>query len=106
MAQRVSLGVIGGVPVTDAFETANFDTGPGGGGRTLIDYDSRAKQYTVGPAVEVSLPLGVALEFDALYKRLNYNFYSALEHTFNAGHAHRGGSQHREPMGSAAAAEI
>jgi len=32
----------------------------------------------VGPAVEVSLPFGLALEFDALYKRLDYNFSSKM----------------------------
>jgi hypothetical protein len=78
MAQTVSLGLKGGIPLTQAFETANFDTGPGRGGLTRINYTSRAKRYTVGPTVEVSLPLGLALEFDALYKRLDYNFSSAL----------------------------
>src|SRR3989442_997170 len=67
VAQTASLGFIGGIqgafvlpPVTPAFETA---TG----------YTSRAKPFTFGPTVEVSLPRGLAVEFDALYKRLDYN---------------------------------
>jgi hypothetical protein len=71
MAQTVSLGVMGGIPVTEAFP-ANVQLPAPFAGQTT--YTSRAKQYTVGPAVEVSLPLGLALEVDALYKRLDYNF--------------------------------
>lgn len=67
-----------GVPLTEAFETAAFDSGLVAGVRTQINYASRAKRYTVGPAVEVSLPFGLALEFDALYKRLDYNFSSSV----------------------------
>ena len=76
MAQTVSLGVMGGIPVTEAFEPANLQLPLPLGGQTT--YTSRAKQYTVGPAVEVSLPLGLALEVDALYKRLDYNFSTRL----------------------------
>ena len=64
--------------MTEAFETAAFDSGLVAGVRTQINYASRAKRYTVGPAVEVSLPFGLALEFDALYKRLDYNFSSSV----------------------------
>ncbi len=78
VAQTVSLGVVAGVPVTQAFETANFDSGPSDLFRTQINYTSRAKRYTIGPAVEVSLPFRLALEFDALYKRLDYNFSSKM----------------------------
>jgi len=78
VAQTVSLGLKAGIPVTEAFETANFDSGPADIFRTQINYTSRAKRYTVGPAVEVSLPFGLALEFDALYKRLDYNFSSKM----------------------------
>ena len=78
LAQTVSLGLKAGIPVTQAFETANFDSGPADIFRTQINYTSRAKRYTVGPAVEVSLPFGLALEFDALYKRLDYNFSSKM----------------------------
>jgi hypothetical protein len=69
VAQTASLGVIGGIqgmfvlpPVTPAFETNSRS------------YTSRAKPFTFGPTVEVSLPRGLAVEFDALYKRLDYNY--------------------------------
>jgi hypothetical protein len=69
VAQTASLGVIGGIqgmfvlpPVTPAFETASRS------------YTSRAKPFTFGPTVEVSLLRGLAVEFDALYKRLDYNY--------------------------------
>ena len=78
VAQTVSLGVVAGVPVRESFATANFDSGPGGVVRTQINYTSRAKRYTLGAALEVSLPFRLALEFDALYKRLDYNFTSRV----------------------------
>jgi hypothetical protein len=70
--QSMSLGIKGGIPITEAFETGNAATltAPA----TQVSYTSRAKPFTVGPAIEVSLPRGLVLEFDALYKRLNYNF--------------------------------
>jgi hypothetical protein len=85
LAQTVSLGLKAGISVPQAFETANFDSGPGFL-RTQITYTSRAKRYTIGPAVEVSLPLGLALEFDALYKRLDYNFSSGVRNPFSTFH--------------------
>src|SRR5881296_2787751 len=86
VAQTVSLGLKAGIPVTEALETANFDSGPADIFRTQINYTSRAKRYTVGPAVEVSLPFGLALEFDALYKRLDYNFSSGVRTPFATFH--------------------
>ena len=59
----LSVGVKGGIPLTDAFEAAsNAD----------LHYVTNTKRYTVGPVVEVRLPLGLGVEFDALYKRLDY----------------------------------
>lgn len=63
-AQLVSFGVKGGVPVTNAFDTAR--TGSFG-------YLSDTKRYLVGPAFELRFPLGLGVEFNALYKRLNYS---------------------------------
>ena len=59
-AQRLSFGVKGGVPLTDAVE-GSF------GNR------SEARRYTVGPTVEVGLPFSLAVEFSALYKRTGYS---------------------------------
>jgi hypothetical protein len=62
-AQLVSFGVKGGVPLTNAFDTARTGS---------LTYLSNTKRYLVGGALELRLPLGLGVEFDALYKRLNY----------------------------------
>jgi hypothetical protein len=59
LAQPVSFGLKGGVPLTDAVE-GNF------GG------SSEARRYTVGLMVEVRLPASFAFEVDGLYKRTGY----------------------------------
>ena len=56
--QSVSIGVIGGVRTTGDLT---------GGGATSI-----SKRYVVGPALDVGLPFGLAVEFDALYRRTGY----------------------------------
>jgi len=52
-AQLVSIGALGGVPITDT--TGRND---------------ESRPYTVGGSVEVRLPAGFALEADALYRRV------------------------------------
>src|SRR5215467_10830150 len=56
-AQPFTIGVKGGVPLTDDRSGASA---------------SESKLYTVGPAVSVGLPRGFRLEFDALYRRVGY----------------------------------
>lgn len=62
-AEILSFGIKGGVPLTDAFQTARSGD---------IRYVTDTKRYLVGGAVELRLGLGLGMEFDALYKRLNY----------------------------------
>lgn len=62
-AQHISLGVKGGVPVTEAFKTS---------GGPLFNYRSFRNPYTVGPSLEVRLPLRLSVSLDVLYKRLSY----------------------------------
>src|SRR5580698_6300117 len=57
LAQRLEIGVEGGVRATDDVSG------------TL---SSESKRYIVGPKVEVRLPLGLAFEFDALYRRFGF----------------------------------
>lgn len=64
-AQPVSFGVIGGVPITDAFETFK-------GNRS--SYATNTKRYIVGPTVQFNFPARFSLEVDALYKRLGYQY--------------------------------
>ncbi len=63
LPQLLTVGVKGGVPFTDAFKTARSGS---------LQYLSNAKRYTVGPTVELGLPMGFRIELDALYKRINY----------------------------------
>src|SRR4051812_15902078 len=56
-AQLVSFGVKGGVSLTDPDR-----------------YKGESKRYIVGPSVEVRLPLGFAVEVDALYRRVGSSF--------------------------------
>src|SRR5438105_4608052 len=55
--QSLSIGVKGGVRATDDFQYAAT---------------SESKRYVVGPTVEVALPLGFAIELEALYRRQGY----------------------------------
>jgi hypothetical protein len=61
-AQPIGFGVKGGVPFTDLFD---------GSQNTLGSFESKTKRYIVGPMVELRLPLGFAIEADALYSQAN-----------------------------------
>ncbi len=61
----VSVGVKGGVPITDAFDAARG---------TTSEYFTDTKRYLVGPTVEFHLPWRFSIEVDALYKRLGYQY--------------------------------
>ena len=74
-AEILSIGVKGGVPLTDAFNTARSGS---------LSYFSETKRYTVGPTVELHLPLRFSIELDALYTRLNYGSNNATEEGFLA----------------------
>lgn len=65
MAQSFSVGVRGGIPFTDFLEAA--------GNRDLY-YVTNTKRYTVGPTVEIGLPLNFRVSADALYKRVGFDF--------------------------------
>ncbi len=62
-AQVVSLGVRGGVPLTDFLEAAQGNESA---------YFTNTKRYTIGPTVEFHLPLRFGIGVDALYKRVGY----------------------------------
>jgi hypothetical protein len=61
-----SLGVKGGVAITDAFS----DTTQSGAGITQRTF-SDSNDYIVGPMVELRLPFGIGAEADALYRPLH-----------------------------------
>lgn len=64
-AQVVSVGVKGGVPITDALDTVQGNE---------ASYVTNTKRYTVGPTVEFHLPARFSIEIDALYTRLGYDY--------------------------------
>jgi opacity protein-like surface antigen len=58
-AQPITFGIKGGVPLQDAFN---------------IKSPSSITQFTIGPMVELHLPLGLGVEADVLYNRYNLRF--------------------------------
>ncbi|MCL4402302.1 MAG: PorT family protein [Acidobacteria bacterium] len=64
-----TIGVKAGVPLTDFFSTVQSPN---------FGFNSSTKRYIIGPTAQLNLPLGFAVEFDALYRRFNYNSTSTL----------------------------
>jgi len=54
-----SAGVLGGAPFTDVVNNTS------GGGYA---FNARSSNYTVGPSIQINLPLNLRFEFDALYR--------------------------------------
>ena len=71
----LSIGAKVGVPLSDAFEVSSLDSCAGAAVCSILNYSSKTKRYTFGPTVELRLPHGFGIEFDALYNRLNYDSY-------------------------------
>lgn len=63
LAQNISVGLRGGVPLTDAFDATRS---------AVRGFENIPKRYTIGPTLEIRLPLRLGITFDALYKRLSY----------------------------------
>jgi len=62
-AQNIGVGVRGGVPLVDAFDAASG---------FLRSYRNVPKHFIVGPTFEVRLPFRLGIQFDALYRKLEY----------------------------------
>jgi hypothetical protein len=63
-AQPVIAGLKIGVPFTDAFQNQPYPT--------VATLTASSNSYTLGPFVEVRLPLNLAIEADALYRGLQF----------------------------------
>lgn len=63
MAQPVSFGAKVGLPLTSFFSDVNSGN---------FSFSSNSHQYIAGADLEVHLPLGLGIEFDALYHPLAY----------------------------------
>ena len=64
----LQVGIKAGVPLTDFFTTVQSPR---------FGFNSDTKRYIIGGMVQMNLPAGFALEFDALYRRLNYESTSS-----------------------------
>jgi len=64
-AQPVSFGVKAGVPITDFFDAARGNQAA---------YASNTHRYVVGGTVQLNLPFRFAVEVDALYRRLGFDY--------------------------------
>jgi len=64
LAQPISAGLKVGVPFTGSL------TAPENG---VLQYNAPAQHYIIGPVVEVRLPFNLGIEFDALYRNLQYS---------------------------------
>ncbi|HYA18123.1 MAG TPA: outer membrane beta-barrel protein [Bryobacteraceae bacterium] len=62
-AQTLSVGVLGGVPFTDAV------SGVQNGTYTTL---YKSSNFVVGPAIQVNLPASLRFEFDALYRPVSF----------------------------------
>jgi hypothetical protein len=60
-AQHISVGIKAGVPLTDVVESES----------SVLLFQAETKRYTIGPVVDIGLPLGFGVEFGAMYKRFN-----------------------------------
>jgi hypothetical protein len=63
IGQSLSIGVKGGLRTTDDISGAGIES-------------SESRRYVVGSALELGLPLGLGVEFDALYRREGYRTFS------------------------------
>jgi len=64
LAQPFTFGVKGGVPLTDFLSATSTGN---------LGYFTTTNRYIVGPTAELRLPFGLGVEFDALYRHLNYS---------------------------------
>jgi hypothetical protein len=64
-AQPVVAGLKIGVPFTDAFQNQPYPT--------VSTLTASSNAYTLGPFVEIRLPLHLSIEADALYRGLHFN---------------------------------
>ncbi len=76
LAGPIEVGVKGGVPLTDFLTTARNQN---------FAYISQTKRYVVGPSLQLNLPAGFAVEFDALYRRMSYEALTASPSPVTAG---------------------
>jgi hypothetical protein len=65
-AQDISVGIKGGVTLTDLAKTGTGD----------VPTSTQTKRYTIGPVVDIGLLLGFGVELGAMYKRFDQQSFS------------------------------
>jgi len=63
LAQPVTFGVKGGVPLTDFFSGVKNQN---------FSFATNPKKYVIGPTFELRLPFGLGVELDALHRSVSY----------------------------------
>jgi len=71
IAQPVSFGVRAGVPLTNLLNASSALPQPGS--PPSAPFTSTTNRYLIGPTIELRLPLGLGVEFDALYRHYNFS---------------------------------
>jgi hypothetical protein len=69
-AQRISVGIKAGVPLTGVLRTEYAS------GLCCEEVPTQTKRSTLGPVVDIGLPLGFGVKFGALYKRFDQQSYA------------------------------
>jgi opacity protein-like surface antigen len=82
-AQGVGIGVKGGAPFTDMLQAT----------RISQTFQATTKRFTVGPMLDIRLPFGLGVEFDALYKR-----FDQTGNSINGGTSAKTGSSWEFPL--------
>jgi hypothetical protein len=67
---QFSAGLKAGVPLTDFFDTVRSPN---------FGFNAQTKRYVIGPMIELRLPGGLGVEFNALYRRFNYEADPAVD---------------------------
>jgi hypothetical protein len=79
---QVHFGVEAGIPITETMHTSAATAT----GNALVSdaYSSNTKRLLIGPTVNVALPLGFHLQFDALYQRVNYEHTLVISQVYTS----------------------
>jgi hypothetical protein len=83
-AQPFSAGIKAGIPLTDFVNATQSGT---------FNYSSPTQRYIVGAMAEVRLPFGLGVEFDALYRHLQYTGAGTLVDILTSTSASAGSSR-------------
>ena len=69
LSAQMHFGVKGGGALTDMVDVSG-------------NFESRFRRWTVGPMIDLDLPLGLGAEFNALYRKTGY--FDSTEHSANS----------------------